>query len=397
MNNQLFLDSLENLHNYCTRENYKGYSLYDSHNSKIPFQKFGKSVSFYSNQIIKRSPVNIRPLIGLPKGINPKGQGLFLNAYVNLKGLGIFNESNEKLIDYFFNWLVENPSKGYTGYSWGYNYDWPKKDGSMVPTYTPSSVVTGFNSRAILNYYELTKDPKAIEVLNGAKDFILNDIPVTETKDGICFAYIPLWKDLTINANLLAAEILAYSDYVSNSTEHLAKIKSVLDFTMSYQNKDGSWYYCYDLKTGKAKKQIDFHQGYVIESIYRICKYSSIDFKDYESNVIRGLEYYYQNQFDDNGRAFWRYPKQWPVDIHNQSLGIITFSNFAFFDKKYLEKASQIAKWTIENMQDKKGNFYYQKWPMMTSKISYMRWNQGWMLLALSTYLKSLKQNVISE
>ena len=36
-------------------------------------------------------------------------------------------------------------------------------------------------------------------------------------------------------------------------------------------------------------------------------------------------------------------------------------------------------------MQDSKGNFYYQKWPFLTTKTSYMRWNQGWMLLALST------------
>ena len=36
-------------------------------------------------------------------------------------------------------------------------------------------------------------------------------------------------------------------------------------------------------------------------------------------------------------------------------------------------------------MQDSNGNFYYQKWPFFTTKTSYMRWNQGWMLLALST------------
>lgn len=42
-------------------------------------------------------------------------------------------------------------------------------------------------------------------------------------------------------------------------------------------------------------------------------------------------------------------------------------------------------------MQGSKGNFYYQKWPLVTNKLNYMRWNQGWMLLALTTLLKELK------
>ena len=78
-------------------------------------------------------------------------------------------------------------------------------------------------------------------------------------------------------------------------------------------------------------------------------------------------------------------PKKWPVDIHNQSQGIITFSIFKDYDPSYLDFSKKIADWTIENMKDKKGNFYYQKWPFLTNKTSYMRWNQGWMLLALLT------------
>ena len=41
------------------------YSLFDSHNSFIPFAKFGHTISFLSNQIIKRSPINIRKFIGI--------------------------------------------------------------------------------------------------------------------------------------------------------------------------------------------------------------------------------------------------------------------------------------------------------------------------------------------
>ena len=44
-------------------------------------------------------------------------------------------------------------------------------------------------------------------------------------------------------------------------------------------------------------------------------------------------------------------------------------------------------------MQNRKGYFYYQKWPFITSKVAYMRWNQAWMFVALSRLILELDQN----
>ena len=55
---------------YCAGHRYQGYSLYDSHNGRVPFAAFGPKVSFYANQVVKRSPINLRPLFGVRKGIN---------------------------------------------------------------------------------------------------------------------------------------------------------------------------------------------------------------------------------------------------------------------------------------------------------------------------------------
>jgi len=85
------------------------------------------------------------------------------------------------------------------------------------------------------------------------------------------------------------------------------------------------------------------------------------------------------------GLSKWIYPKEYPIEIHNQSQGIITFSKMNKFIDGCLDFATVIAKWTIKNMQDKEGYFYYQKYPLIINKIPYMRWNQAWMLLALTT------------
>ena len=395
----LFKNALIKLDNMCQKNDFRGYSLYDSHTSPLPLEKLGHRLSFLINQFVKRSPVNIRKLIGVKKNYNPKGMGLFLHAYTLQKKLGnpLDIENLDDRITFFFNWLKDNYSQGYSGHCWGYNYPWPKSDRLLVPSFTPSSVVTGFNIRAIFQYYLLTKDDICLNLIQGAERFILNDIPRTENERGICFAYTPLKRDVTINANLLAAEILAYSDFVFDKTDNQEIISKVFDFTMAHQNSDGSWYYSFEPETGRPKKQLDFHQGYVLETIKRICDYTEINISEYDIQLKSGLAFYRENQFTDAGLAYWRIPKKWPVDIHNLSQGIITFSLFKDYDSEYLNFARKIAKWTIENMQDSKGNFYYQKWPMITNKVSYMRWNQAWMMLAFTMLLQSEGINADSD
>ena len=43
-------------------------------------------------------------------------------------------------------------------------------------------------------------------------------------------------------------------------------------------------------------------------------------------------------------------------------------------------------------MWDRQGYFYYQVLPFWTNKISYMRWSQAWMLLALATLLENCER-----
>ena len=99
------------------------------------------------------------------------------------------------------------------------------------------------------------------------------------------------------------------------------------------------------------------------------------------------MEFYRNEQFLPDGRCKWRYPRVWPIDIHNQAQGIITFSKLRDIRADYLPFANTIAKWTIDVMKDESGYFYYQKWPFMMNKIQFIRWGQAWMLLALSIML----------
>src|ERR1700730_5968741 len=82
---------------YCQADNWAGYEPYDALNSPIvnalPFLN-SRLPRLILTQVLKRSPINIRSLMLIPKTQNPKGIGLFLSAFVKLSRIGVANQDN---------------------------------------------------------------------------------------------------------------------------------------------------------------------------------------------------------------------------------------------------------------------------------------------------------------
>ena len=368
--------SLKKLQAYIEKEEFKGYDPYDTLNSKFKFKFFGKFVSVLAIQFQKRNPINIRALLGIKKDYNPKALGLLLYGYSSLQ---LKNKTNDhsKQIKFLFQYLKNNYSKGFSGYCWGYNFDWASS-GKYIKAFSPNIVVTAFIAKGIFKYYELTKDEEAFKILESICDFVLKDLPRTETPEGICFGYTTLEADCCYNASLLASMVLAQQYKLTKNKIYFDHAKSAVDFVVSKQHADGHWNYSLNPETGVERTQIDFHQGYVIDNILDFMNFCEVNETKYSEAVRKGTEFYRKEQFFENGQSKWRLPKEYPVEIHNQSQGIITLSKTGD-----LSFANTIAKWTIDNMQDKQGFFYYRKLKGYTHKIPYMRWSQAWMFVAL--------------
>lgn len=376
------IDSFYKLENYVVKENYMGYDPYDILNSYIPFIALGKWPSAIATQIQKRNPINIRPLLGIKKGINPKAFGLFLQAYSILYKKTQKKDYLEKA-NYFFEWLKNNYTKGYSGYCWGYNFPWANPE-HYYDSYTPSSVVTGIIIKGIWEYYQITKNWEAQKIILSASEFILNNIPITEDENGICYSYTPVQRDLCFNASLFAAEIISRAYYFTKNIELKNNAIKAVEWVIKHQKSDGRWNYSIDIDSGKEREQIDFHQGYILESIYNIKELLGIKKKSWENSLRQGLKFYIEKQFREDGSSYWRLPKKYPVEIHNQSQGIITLLKLKDYHSAACSFVEKIVNWTINNMQDKNGYFYYQKFKFYTNKISYMRWSNAWIFLALS-------------
>lgn len=379
-------EALDKVRAWIEAEEFNGYDPYDALTGWMPFQRFGKWAPVLAIQLQKRSPINLRPLLGIRKSYNPKAIGLLLEAY-SLLYRNEGDESAKATADWLFDWLRENTSKGYSGACWGYPFDWASRV-KYLPAGTPSAVVTGFVSKGIFEYYTATGDPRAPGMIQSAADFILNDLPRHQTSDGLCFSYTPVMKDCCYNASLLAAEVLAMAYSFSANEALRTHVTQGVDFVVARQKADGRWNYSMDLDTGVERAQIDFHQGFLLDSLLACIKLCNLKDASYGSAVRKGAEFYRKSQFTSDGRAYWRLPKQWPVDIHHLAQGIISFSKMAAFEPLYLDFANAIARWTIDNMFDSRGYFYYRKGWALTNKTAYLRWGQAWMMVALARVLQ---------
>lgn len=382
---ELIINSIKQLDSYIRNQEFKGYDPYDALNSENIKKIKSKWFKLLFTQFFVYSPVNFRSFFGIQKEYNPKGLGLLLSAYSKMYTLDLITRSEfDTITSKIVRILLDMRSEGYAGYCWGFNFDWQDLV-RFAPKKTPTIVISSYIGQGFLDLYDVTKDDKYLEIAESITKFILNDLNVTQLDDGICFSYTPLDSHLVHNANCLGAAFLTRVYSYTKNESLLDYAENAFDFTVSCQNTDGSWAYRLNPKTGGTRNQIDFHQGFIIDSLCDYLKYSKKKNEEYFQSVKKAADFYKTEQFLSDGRAKWRLPRKYPIDIHHLAQGIISFCNLYELTKneEYHDFAQTIATWTVEHMQDERGYFYFQKWPLLTNKIEYMRWGQEWMMLAL--------------
>src|SRR5690625_2035489 len=121
-------EAVDKLEKYARTNQYKGYDPYDALLSplfKLPILKSNKLLRFGTQQFVKRFPVNVRPLLLVPKGLNPVSLGLFIQGYAYL--FEVYPDRKEEyfeIIEELTERLVSLIPKGFSGACWGYDFDW---------------------------------------------------------------------------------------------------------------------------------------------------------------------------------------------------------------------------------------------------------------------------------
>lgn len=375
------LNSFKKLKNYCENENFKGWDPYDGLNSKVFNALYLNKVRFFRLawiQLFKRNPINLRNLFLIDKEYNPKGLGLFLTGYCNLYKIEPKGEYLNHII-FLADKLIELQSKGYSGSCWGYNFDWQSR-AFFLPKTTPTVVATSFISSALLDAYDITKGERYLNTAISSTNFIIKDLNRTPKKEGFIFSYSPYDNTRVYNASLLGSKLLARVYNYTKDVSLLKIAKDSITACANTQREDGAWIY------GELKIQdwVDsFHTGYNLECIYDYQKYTGDN--SFDSVIEKGLKYYLENFFLEDGTPKYYDNKTYPIDVHAPAQFIATLYKLNQL-KNNKELVDKVLNWTISNMQDEKGYFYYQLKPSKSSKIPYMRWAQAWMFYSFTYY-----------
>ena len=367
---------------YCRANGWAGYDPYDALNSRVfkalPFLNF-RLARLALTQGVKRCPVNVRPLLLVPKTPNPKGIALFLSSLVQMSRNGIVDGGKDirPLADKLLS--LRSPGRPYS--CWGYNFDWQQRT-ELVPKASPNIICSTFAANALLDAHEQAPEPSWSDAAVSTAEFILTDLFRREGPSKACFRYTLVGRDEVHNANLLGAAFLCRVGLISGDRKYLGPALDAARFSVSKQHADGSW----DYGEARTQRWIDnFHTGFNLIALRRIREFTGTT--EFDSAIRRGFEFYRSHFFREDGAPKYFHNATYPIDIHSAAQSVITLAEFADFGKENVGLAYSVLNWALANMWDSRGFFRFQKRAHYTVRTPFMRWSEAWMLWALATLL----------
>jgi len=310
---------------YAHLHDYAGFNKYDALDSPLLMRLSfnNKYIRLLYSQLIMRSPLNIRPLLAVPKTRNPKGAALFAMAYLNwYKASG--DEAYLVQARDLLNWLIKNSAEDFPGYSWGYQYPW-QDVGFFARANLPNRVVTYFVATAFLDAFDITGDMQYLQVAQETVPFMTKAPKIlAETDEMKCISYVPderiNWIVMDVSA--LVGSLLARLANKNSDQEMMSEARKFIYFVVDKQTDYGAWYYTHP-PGAHTKMHDNYHTGYILDAILDYCEYSGE--RQFMNNYHQGLAYYQENLFLPDGCPKWMNNRLYPIDVHGSAQGIITF------------------------------------------------------------------------
>ncbi|CDE56772.1 putative uncharacterized protein [Prevotella sp. CAG:873] len=392
------VEALTTLRDYCARNDYKGWDPYDGLNSRVfrAISLIGRSaiIRLCWIQLFKRSPLNLRPLLLVPKQHNAKGVALAVQAHCEMfhaveadpplaEVLGT-QDTLKAEISRLSQLLVSLATPGFSGPAWGYNFPWQCRREFLFPAGQPTVVATNFAVWALLDAYDITGDETLKDTACAAARFVTEDLRRTPHAGGVILSYSAMpGNDTIYNASLLGSRLLTRIYTYTKDDSLLDLARQSLKACAAEQRPDGSWTYGLKPVTGWIDS---FHTGYDLDAYADYARLTNDH--TYDEVLRHGLEYYTTTFFDaSDGTPSYYHDKRYPIDIHCPGQLPVTLDTTNSYDR-YRPLALKVLRWTLDNMRQNNGTFMYQKKPGISSRIPYMRWSLAFELRSLAVTLR---------
>ena len=218
------LESIGRLSDWLEKNDYGGYHTCAGWNAKClrPLTFETKFLRTVLQQGVRRFPLNVRPLLGIPKDRSTKGMGYLAKGFMRLQQ-ATGDKSCGDRAESALQWLVENGSMGYSGACWGNHFDY-KSPGFYLP-------------KGVLETH-----PEG---------------------DSLCIGYIPTGENEIHNANTtLGAGLLTRTYSYTRNESYRSSAQKAIQYTAHHQRPNGSWY---DGEAPNVQWVDNFHTVYVLD------------------------------------------------------------------------------------------------------------------------------------
>lgn len=365
-------------------QDYLGHEKHDALNSPLlrALAGWARWPRLLAIQAVMRSPLDLRPLLGVRKSLNPKGLALFIHAYLDLhalRGDGAHLAEAQRLAARL---VADQSGTGLQGRGWGYHYPWQDL-GFYAPPRTPNAVVTAFVCGALLRLYDVTRQPELLAAADAAVVFFLNDLPrLKDTASELCLGYMPMPMRMRVmDVSALVAVALARHARAGGRAEHLGDASRLMAYVAGRQTPEGAWYYT-DPPEDSPVRIDNYHTGFIVDALRDYMALTGD--ASYRDAHARGLRFYAERLFNADGAPRWMSDQDFPHDVHGAAQGIITFSAHR---AEFPELADRIVGWSLRHLYSGQGWFHYQQRRGYTTSYTFMRWCNAWMARALAAWL----------
>lgn len=385
INFQQVAQSTQLVQEWVERHDYKGYEPFDGLSSWArPFMLGNLFAERLLMQAIRQSPWNLRPLLGVRPKDSTKGRGYMAAGYLVLYRVFQQQEYLDKATA-CLEWLDKHKVQRFQFHSWSNHFDFVSRGGRYTSD-DPIIVWTALIGHAYLDAFEITGREWFLDIAISVSNWIMQ-LPREKTPAGECISYLAHVQSSIHNSSMLGAGFLARTALHTRNENYLAVARSAMQYSCSRQLSDGAWWYGED----PMYHWVDnFHTGYNLESLRLYIDSSGED--GFRTYLDRGLAYYKANFFEESGRPKYYNTRPYPIDMQCAAQSVETLANSASRDPECLQLAKKVAAWTIDNMQDSDGHFYYRQYPMIKAKTPMLHWGQATMFKALACLQLAMKE-----
>jgi hypothetical protein len=365
------VDALRALEKWGHAREWAGSDPYDALNARRLSRPMRASVlgRRVATQVVKRSPVNLRPLLGVPPGRSAAAIGHVLSAY----SMDVPLDERRARASQCVSWLSDMRLPNYEQACWGYHFD-VQTSVLRYPRTEPNTIATAFAGMALVDAYEAFGDEQALSLARGAASFFLEHVPQTEGDGGAYFGYLVGDRTPIHNASMLVCALLARVHAVAPDPSITPAVERGVAYCQAHQRDDGSWPYGERDDLGWVD---GFHTGYVLDSLVACAKAGVGDVDD--AAIERGLAYYRRELFESDGTPKYYPDETYPIDSQCVAQGIQTFALAGD-----VTHACKVFDWSQEHMRRSDGAYVFQRRRRWANRTPHVRWTQAPMLTALA-------------